>query len=272
MKQRILTGIALVLAMICVFLLSGTWLYIAFCSMLSVFGTWEMLGCVGKLKTRILSVPALIISAACPLCTHFVGMQSLPVMLSGLLFYMLIVSVFTADSIDTQSVSTAFTTTAYVIICFTCLLQLRHIADADGNTVGQYFYLLVFVAAWITDTFAYFTGVFFGKHKLIPRVSPKKTVEGAIGGIVFCVIAFIIYAKILTSVSDIDVNYVSFAVFGLCLSVLSQVGDLLASAIKRSYGIKDYGKLFPGHGGVLDRFDSIMVLCPVLYICIGILI
>jgi len=272
MKTRILTGIALVFAMICVFLLSGTWLYIAFCCVLSVVGTWEMLGCIGKLKTKIISVPTLIISAACPLCAHFVGMKTLPVILAGLLFYMLIISVFVSDRVDTQSVSTAFTTTVYVIICFTCLLQLRYIADADKNTVGQYFYLLVFVAAWITDTFAYFTGVFFGKHKLIPKISPKKTIEGSVGGIVFCVIAFVVYAKILTSVSDIQVNYAAFAIFGLCLSALSQIGDLLASAIKRSYGIKDYGKLFPGHGGVLDRFDSIMVLCPVLYICVGILI
>lgn len=272
MKTRILTGIALVIAMICVFLLSGTWVYVAFCCALSVVGTWEMLCCIGKINIKALSVPTLIVSAACPLCAHFAGTQMLPIMLTVLLMYLLFVSVFTNDSIDTQSVSTVFTTAAYVILCFTCLLELRYVQNADGNVVGQYFYLLVFVGAWITDTFAYFTGVFFGKHKLIPKISPKKTVEGALGGIAFCVIAFLIYAKVLCIVSDIQVNYIAFALFGLLLSVLSQIGDLLASAIKRCYAIKDYGNLFPGHGGVLDRFDSIMVLCPVLYICIGILI
>lgn len=272
MKTRIFTGAALVVAMICVFLLSGTWVYTAFCCLLSVIGTWEMLGCIGKRNTKILSVPALIVSAACPLCVRFIGIQTLPVILTALLMYLMFASVFANDSVDTQGVSTVFATVTYVIVCFTCLLKIRYVGNSGGETVGQYFYLLVFVAAWITDTFAYFTGVFFGKHKLIPKVSPKKTVEGSVGGTVFCIIAFLVYAKVLSGVFEIPANYIAFAVFGLLLSVLSQMGDLLASAIKRCYGIKDYGRLFPGHGGVLDRFDSIMVLCPVLYICMGLLI
>ena len=102
-----------------------------------------------------------------------------------------------------------------------------------------------------------------GKHKLIPDVSPKKTVEGAIGGVVFCTLAFVLYGFVLTVVIDgIQANYLAFVCVGIVLSVVSQCGDLVFSLIKRKYGIKDYGKLMPGHGGILDRFDSVIASAP----------
>ena len=123
---------------------------------------------------------------------------------------------------------------------------------------------MVFLGAWICDTFAYFTGVLIGKHKLIPEISPKKTIEGSIGGIIFTIIGFIVYGLIMNSFFEAQLSYVYLAILGLALSVVSQVGDLIASAIKRQYSIKDFGNIFPGHGGVLDRFDSVMLSAPVL--------
>ena len=140
------------------------------------------------------------------------------------------------------------------------------VGSNSGRMVGQYIYLLVFLAAWITDTFAYFTGFFFGKHKLCPNISPKKTVEGAVGGVVFCIISFLVYGIVVSGMFKIQPNYVGLAVVGLVMSVLAQVGDLLASVIKRTYGVKDYGRVFPGHGGVLDRFDSVLLLAPFLLV------
>ena len=102
-----------------------------------------------------------------------------------------------------------------------------------------------------------------GKHKLIPDVSPKKTVEGSIGGIVFCVLSMVLYGIIIENLAGINANLLVFAVAGLFASIVSQVGDLSMSVIKRTYGIKDYGKLFPGHGGVLDRFDSVLAVSVV---------
>ena len=108
----------------------------------------------------------------------------------------------------------------------------------------------------------------FGKHKLIPDVSPKKTIEGSIGGTLFCVLAMIGYGWIIQCISGgaVSANYVALGVSGLFIAIVAQVGDLLMSAIKRTYGIKDYGKLFPGHGGVLDRFDSVLAVALVLIV------
>jgi phosphatidate cytidylyltransferase len=133
---------------------------------------------------------------------------------------------------------------------------------------GKYIYLLIFLGAWVCDTFAYFTGKFLGKHKLIPEISPKKTIEGSIGGIVFTIGAFVLYGFIVNKNfgDEIKLSYILLVVLGLASSIISQVGDLVASAVKRQYDIKDYGKLFPGHGGVLDRFDSVMLVAPITYV------
>ncbi len=119
---------------------------------------------------------------------------------------------------------------------------------------------IVFIAAFATDTFAYFSGMFFGKHKLCPAISPKKTVEGSIGGIIGSVITIVIFSLVFKLE-----NVIGMAVLGVILSVMSQVGDLTASKIKRTAGVKDYGDLMPGHGGVLDRFDSILFTTPIVY-------
>ena len=118
----------------------------------------------------------------------------------------------------------------------------------------------------MTDTFAYFCGRLFGKHKLIPDVSPKKTIEGSIGGTLFCVGAMILYGVIVHRIAEgtMEVNFLMLGVSGLLIAVVSQIGDLLMSSIKRVYGIKDYGRLFPGHGGVLDRFDSVLAVSVML--------
>lgn len=130
----------------------------------------------------------------------------------------------------------------------------------------------IFIIAWGSDTAAYFCGTFFGKHKLIPRVSPKKTVEGAAGAVIVTALLCVLYAFIMNKsgyplLGQIPnlVIYIRYAVVGLVASVLSQMGDLAASAIKRDAEIKDYGKIFPGHGGFMDRFDSVMFIAPAVY-------
>jgi len=120
----------------------------------------------------------------------------------------------------------------------------------------------------VTDTFAYFCGMLLGrggKHKLIPDVSPKKTWEGSIGGTVFCIGAMVLFGFVISKINaQVQVNYILLAVGGLFISIVSQIGDLCMSVIKRTYGIKDYGKIFPGHGGMLDRFDSVLAVSVIL--------
>ncbi len=126
--------------------------------------------------------------------------------------------------------------------------------------------LLVIIASWICDTFAYFTGMAFGKHKLAPVLSPKKSVEGAVGGTLFSML----FGGILACLTQGGIGiYVTVAGAG---AVVSQFGDLFASGIKRNQGIKDYGNLIPGHGGILDRFDSVIITAPVIYILCSVLI
>ncbi len=134
---------------------------------------------------------------------------------------------------------------------------------------GIYSVLLVFVCAWMTDSGAYFTGRAIGKTKLIPKVSPKKTVEGAVGGVITAVVFCWLYMFILNKIPAIKaegvLNYFSITIIALLTSVMSQLGDLVASSIKRDLNIKDFGNLLPGHGGIIDRFDSVIYITPFVY-------
>ena len=128
---------------------------------------------------------------------------------------------------------------------------------------------LPFLLAWITDSGAYFVGCSIGKHKLIPKLSPKKTVEGAIGGLVACVLISLGYVWFLDKCFDISLfgggDYYKMLILSIIGSVISQLGDFASSAIKREFNVKDFGNILPGHGGVLDRFDSIIFVAPFVY-------
>ena len=154
--------------------------------------------------------------------------------------------------------------TMYIVISMGCVWLTKEMFDTATM-------LLTFICAWSCDTFAYFTGRFFGKHKLIPHVSPNKTVEGSVGGVVGAMVICILYLLIVKNVFDTNILtwsnvVVEGAVYGLVGGALSQLGDLIASAIKRDTGIKDFGWIFPGHGGFMDRFDSVMFIAPIMYI------
>lgn len=154
--------------------------------------------------------------------------------------------------------------TMYIVISMGCVWLTKETFDTATM-------LLTFICAWSCDTFAYFTGRFLGKHKLIPHVSPNKTVEGSVGGVVGAMVICIVYLLIVKNVFDTNMLQwsnvvVEGAVYGLVGGALSQLGDLIASAIKRDTGIKDFGWIFPGHGGFMDRFDSVMFIAPIMFI------
>ena len=124
---------------------------------------------------------------------------------------------------------------------------------------GSTYVWTIFIVAFLTDIFAYFAGKLFGKHKLIPKVSPKKTIEGSIGGILGSTLGCVVFGYLF------NLDLITMIVIGSIGSIIAQFGDLFASSIKRYVGIKDYGKLIPGHGGVLDRFDSVILVAPFVY-------
>ena len=133
---------------------------------------------------------------------------------------------------------------------------------------GWYFMVIGLFAPWVSDVFAYFCGSFFGKHKIVPHISPKKTWEGCIGGALFtALLTALFFAFVMVNVMEVTMSFELFvalaAIFGFILSCVSQLGDWMASSIKRLVGIKDFGKFMPGHGGIMDRFDSAFFTLPV---------
>lgn len=130
--------------------------------------------------------------------------------------------------------------------------------------IGRYVILIPFIVACVCDAGAYFVGVKFGRHKLAPVVSPNKTIEGALGGIAAGILCMLLYAVILDWPLKFDVNYGAAILYGVLGCLAGELGDLCFSVIKRQTGIKDYGNLIPGHGGVLDRFDSILAVAPLI--------
>ena len=272
MKTRVLTGIGIFLVGVPLIIFSEYIVYSIALGLLSLMATFELLRALSLHKNCILSVPAFLISFALPLFAHSIFVKStehinyiaiLFLVLFVFLLYLAFAAVFSKGKITFASVSSVFLAVTYISVAFTSLSLLRYME------LGVYLFGMVFIGAWVCDTFAYFTGMLLGKHKLIPELSPKKTVEGSLGGIVFTVLAFLLYGFIIEKAARLDANYLVLALTGLLLSVISQLGDLFASLIKRELGIKDYGRLLPGHGGIMDRFDSIIAVSGVLMmICI----
>lgn len=274
MKQRIITGIIVVLIMIPILLFAQTPVLPIAIAVGSVIAMFEILRCIGLQKAYAFSVPLYVLAASLPFLSRFMALGSLSataehesarhlaqngaILMIIILFYFFAVAIFSRGKYQLADVCVLFATAFYILMGFNAI-GIMH----DNEHGGHVLYLAIFVSAWMTDVFAYFCGMLFGKggkHKLIPDVSPKKTVEGSIGGIVFCVIGMIIFGLLCNWLTEYDSNILMFAIGGILASVVAQIGDLLMSYVKRNYGIKDFSQLFPGHGGVLDRFDSILAV------------
>ena len=266
MKTRIITAIVIICIAIPIVIFSATPVFPIAIALINLIGVYEMLGCTKMRKQYFLSVPLYIFAAAVPFLLRylrghiFIHLPKLVIAMLLFVLYLLTVIVFSHGNMNIGEVFASALLSLYVIGACSCILYIR---DFE---YGKYLWLFIFIGAWVTDVFAYFVGMLFGKHKLIPEVSPKKTVEGSIGGIVFCMIAFVLYGMLLNYFFEPNVSLIVCALTGFIASVVSQIGDLSMSVIKRNYGIKDFGTIFPGHGGILDRFDSIMAVAVVLAI------
>ena len=183
----------------------------------------------------------------------------MPLVLVLYLLLLLGCSVFWNDTIKFKDVCHSLFMVVYAVILPMFLSYIR-MMDAGIELV-----LMTFLGAWMPDTFAYFVGCNLGKHKLIPKVSPNKTVEGSIGAVLGGVITFGIYGLVLDFGFGYTVSYPAILGLGLMCGIVAQIGDLSASVIKREYGIKDFGNLMPGHGGLVDRLDSILFIAPLTY-------
>ena len=270
MKVRILTAIGIGVFGIPILVFSDTVVYPIALGMLSLIAVWELLRVFGLHKKYTVSVPSYLIAALLPILSSdlFVGAERhrdhllfLGLVMFALLLYLAAVSVLTSGRMSFTDLAKVFASVCYVTVSFTAMSLLRYM-ECGGFFVG-----ILFTACWSCDTFAYFTGRLFGKHKLSPELSPKKTVEGSIGGILFSVLGCLLFGLIVELIfEDRSANYPVLALTGLVCSLVSQIGDLFASLIKREHGVKDYSRMLPGHGGVMDRFDSILASAGVLMV------
>ena len=200
------------------------------------------------------------------LVTYFVQDASYAVMVILLaMIAMMSVYVFGFPKYHANQVMDAYFALIYAPVMLSFVFLTRQLED------GIYLVWMIFISSWISDTFAYLTGVMIGRHKLAPVLSPKKSIEGSVGGIVGAALFGALFGAYLDSTLGQEQYVMILAVVGGVGSVISQVGDLAASAIKRNHEIKDYGKLIPGHGGIMDRFDSVIFTAPITYFLITIL-
>lgn len=267
MKQRIITAVIAFFVLLPVLIFSDTFIFplgLAVCAVLSV---WEMFACVGLKNAWLFTAPMYALGAAFPFLIRYLPDRDLlaPIAICAAVvwtLYAFTVLIFSHGKYPLEAVFVASFSLFYIFIGFNAILFIH-----DCEPGGKYLYYICFLGAWITDIFAYFCGRAFGKHKLIPDVSPKKTVEGSVGGTVFCILVMVIFGFVVEKlVSEISANLLIFAVAGVLIAVVSQIGDLSMSVIKRKYGVKDYGFIFPGHGGVLDRFDSVIAVSALLMV------
>ena len=282
MKQRVITAVGIGIVVIPIMVLSKYIVYPIFLGIISAIAAWEMLRVFGFEKRFEISVPSYAIAGLLPVFAHsyFTGGNTKSyilfesIVIFSFLLYLAVVCVAGKEIVIKRNeerpdngkqrilgftdVAAVFMAISYVAVSFTSMALTRYLKN------GSYVFGLVFVAAWVCDSFAYFTGRFFGKHKLAPHLSPKKTIEGSIGGIIFAILGCMLYGLIIEKAFEVDANYVALAIIGLILSIISQIGDLWASLIKREYGVKDYSQMMPGHGGIMDRFDSIIAISTIL--------
>ena len=245
---------------------------------LAATASFEIIRAVGG-KSKLLFTLACTVSFFTVLAQGFaVPLPPVEALYGIYVLVLMTLMVFFHEKIQFSHASAAFMASIALPFAFSCYLRLNNIGDwFEGFTheEGIYFVGLSFACSWLTDTFAYIVGVKFGKHKMAPVISPKKSVEGAIGGVVITSLfnvlilyLFTIGCKNLydyTLFTESAVKYALIIPVSMILSLVSMLGDLSASVIKRNFGIKDYSQLIPGHGGIMDRFDSCIFVTPTLY-------
>ncbi|MCB7317961.1 phosphatidate cytidylyltransferase [Lacrimispora sp. 210928-DFI.3.58] len=255
---RLISGIILVLLAI-LFVGQGGVLLFAVSAVISLIGLFELYRVLGIHRRSIA-----LVGYATALTYYGIlwweGQKYLTLMIIASLMMLMALYVFTFPQYRTEEITGAFFGVCYVPVMLSFLYQTRSMSD------GAYRVWLIFLSSWGCDTCAYCFGMMFGKHKLAPELSPKKSIEGAIGGAAGAAFLGFAYGAIFREhLTELVNPQAACAIACAIAAMISQVGDLAASAIKRNHGIKDYGHLIPGHGGVLDRFDSMIFTAPAIY-------
>lgn len=259
MLKRTVVGLILVIIVLAVTLWTPPVFLAVFASVVSAVAANEFLYNTGLVKNGRMRFYSMIMAFLVPLWCYF-GSNGPAALVGVLVFYMLLVLELLISKTKLPFAQVGFCLVGGLLFPY-LISALVRISLAEH---GSYMVMLPFTISFMTDIGAYIIGITMGKHKLCPTVSPKKTVEGFVGGIVFAVISAIIFALVLQVFFGFRVNYFYAVLYGIVGSLAAVLGDLSFSVIKRQTGIKDYGYLIPGHGGALDRFDSIMMVSPLV--------
>lgn len=257
-KQRLLSGIVLVVILAGVLYFGGMPTFLA-TAIVSLIGYYELLKVFEVEKTAIGVVGYSVTIIYYMLLMVELNQFIIPLSLA-LLVALLGIYVFTFPKYHFNQIAAGFFGFFYVSMMLSYVYQIRSLKG------GGVFVVLLFLSSWGNDTLAYCTGMLFGKHKMSPKLSPKKSVEGAVGGVVGAGLLGLLYSLLAKNLIATEYNLgLVFTLICMVGALISIIGDLGASAIKRNYDIKDYGTLIPGHGGILDRFDSVIFVAPIIY-------
>lgn len=253
-KTRLISGIVLVIIALAT-IISGSWILFFTLLAVSLIGMRELYK-VMKISDEHVTVLELVGYLGAVL--YYIAMKAdfgnygtMAIIISMILI--LFVYVFGYPKYHAEQVMAAFFGVVYVAVMLSFIYLTRSLPD------GKFLVWLIFLCSWGCDTCAYCVGMLIGKHKMAPVLSPKKSIEGAVGGVAGAALLGVIYAAATQG------KMAEYALICAVGALISMVGDLAASAIKRNQNIKDYGKLIPGHGGILDRFDSVIITAPVIY-------
>ena len=257
MKTRIIAAVALLPLLLLIVLAAPKVCTAILFGAMAAIAAYELLTGTGLVKHLRLNIYAMVMAFWCSLwCGLGLGYPCL--LLSILLYWVALMAEVMVSEMKLSFQSIALCIVAGVILP----MLLSSLVRIHSWEKGRYFVFVPFVFAFLSDTGAYFAGLSFGKHKLAPVISPKKTVEGVVGGVIATILGMVIYCAVLQFGFKMQANYLLAVIYGLLGSLISVFGDLCFSVVKRQTGIKDYGNLIPGHGGILDRFDSMMLAGP----------
>lgn len=257
-KTRLISGIVLVILALITIITGGNVLFatIVAISLIGMTELYKILDINKKLPGIVGYVVAVIYFA-------LIWLQKdapLMILFIGFLISLLAVYVFSYPKFRSEHIMLAFFGLFYVAVMLSYVYQIRLLDQ------GAFLVWLIFICSWGCDTCAYCVGMLIGKHKMAPQLSPKKTIEGGIGGVLGAALLGVIYGIAIQQFAPgAEVNVLQYAAICGVGGVISQIGDLAASAIKRNHDVKDYGKLIPGHGGILDRFDSVIITAPIIF-------
>ncbi len=266
MLKRILVGVIFIPLIILLVLLAPAWAFACFVALVTALASWELLHATARLPLRLYLCTS---AAAVALPFGFLFGTAIGVRVMGFAALALLAIVFVeairtygdADAIPYESVLKCLFSGIFMPAFLSTLVVLR-CYGAEGH--GRMYVMLTVGLAFITDGGAYFAGMLLGRHRGITRVSPNKSLEGYVGGIVTGVLFAVCFGLALQFGLGFEVRYPVLCLYGLAGALVTEIGDLAFSLVKREYGIKDYGKLLPGHGGMMDRFDSMVFCAPMI--------